>query len=205
VLSVICRFLDADTSSVNFVLSYSSPTNCSVQRSCMMENLPDELLLKILGYVNDGLTLLDSVPLVCKHWYRLSQDPRVWSSVELNVALDDNTIKLNDARVLQHAPAIKKLWIFTMHNHGCVVSFTLALNRCRALVYHLSLHSVDTEEQSVATAVFNVLRRNQSHLRVLSTSLFHLGQSCANGKLEMRVMEELTLDDLQQAENYKGK
>lgn len=53
-----------------------------------MDELPDELLLRILGYLDDGRALLDVVPLVCKRWHRVSREREAWASVVIRVELE---------------------------------------------------------------------------------------------------------------------
>lgn len=45
-----------------------------------IQSLPDELLLKIFGRIDDAKTLVDGVALVCKRWHALARwDSRlVW-------------------------------------------------------------------------------------------------------------------------------
>lgn len=69
--------------------------------------LPDEIVVLIFSKVEDGATLLDNVPLVCKRWCRLARDPASWAGVELT--LTDQLVA--ETRVLLHAPAAKSLTI----------------------------------------------------------------------------------------------
>ncbi|KAJ1528916.1 hypothetical protein ONE63_007285 [Megalurothrips usitatus] len=60
-----------------------------------------------MSLVEDGMTLLDSVPLVCRRWRRLSREPAAWADVDIHVGLihppDDA------ARLLLHAPTLRQL------------------------------------------------------------------------------------------------
>ncbi|XP_034246242.1 uncharacterized protein LOC117648113 isoform X2 [Thrips palmi] len=89
-----------------------------------MDAFPDELLLEVLGRIdNDALTLLDVVPLVCKRWHRLSRDPGAWSSVTVSIVgcsyfggrgngkrhVYHHDEMLEAARILLHAPALRRV------------------------------------------------------------------------------------------------
>jgi hypothetical protein len=69
-----------------------------------MDNLPDELLLMILGHVQDPLTLLDNVPLVCRRWQKLAREPHAWAAVCV-----EGVFTLDKARVVLHAPHLRRL------------------------------------------------------------------------------------------------
>ncbi|XP_034240561.1 uncharacterized protein LOC117644928 [Thrips palmi] len=53
----------------------------STEVTSRMASLPDDLLLRVFGFLDDAASLLDRVPLVCQRWRRLSRDPRAWASV----------------------------------------------------------------------------------------------------------------------------
>lgn len=70
----------------------------SPYEAAAMEDLPDEMLLRVFS-LPDGLTLLDSIPLVCKRWRRVACDPLAWSNVEV-----DWSWRLDQASMVLHAP-----------------------------------------------------------------------------------------------------
>ncbi|XP_034246193.1 uncharacterized protein LOC117648092 [Thrips palmi] len=87
-----------------------------------MDAFPDELLLMVLSYIDDALTLLDAVPLVCKRWHRLSRDPGAWNNATVSIVgcsydeegcyskKHENHDKiLKAARILLHAPALRRV------------------------------------------------------------------------------------------------
>lgn len=79
-----------------------------------MDELPDELLLHVLGFVDDGRTLLDSVAPVCRRWFALSRERHAWAGVRLHTLGDGGGGCHDDeedaaARVLLHAPALTEL------------------------------------------------------------------------------------------------
>ena len=69
-------------------------------RLCLTD-LPDEILLKIFFYLKTS-EVLNKVSLVCKHFYRLSQDP----SVIKEIFLKPNTI--NDTQLGDVTDAISR-------------------------------------------------------------------------------------------------
>lgn len=79
-----------------------------------MEELPDELLLHVLGFLRDGATLLDCVSLVCKRWRRLAFEPSLWERVCVDVppcyhrsgSAELFEMVSRAARVVLHAPAL---------------------------------------------------------------------------------------------------
>ncbi|XP_034253851.1 uncharacterized protein LOC117652821 isoform X2 [Thrips palmi] len=132
-----------------------------------MDALPDELLLMVLGRVDDALTLLEEVPLVCKRWHRLSQDPRAWRSASVLIegcTYYENSYKgehenhaeiLNAARVLVHAPALRHVsfgW-YSASPGPFSCSFdkemmTSALARSKAQVHEIEFPQPDMLEGS---------------------------------------------------------
>ncbi|XP_034233256.1 uncharacterized protein LOC117640645 isoform X2 [Thrips palmi] len=130
-------------------------------QSVRMDALPDELLLEVLGRVDDGLTLLDAVPLVCRRWHRLSRDPGAWSSVTVHIKgcfhyeakggdedeHDGHDVIQNAARILLHAPSLRCVE-FDVAGYGsdrpsrCRFGEDLipsAMGRCRADVREILL------------------------------------------------------------------
>lgn len=104
----------------------SAPSRSKASKAAQargINKLPDELLQRIFGHVDDSHTLLDAVPLVCERWKRLSKDPSAWASAEVvwkpctNV-LDDPERCCPEthegmegrARVLLHAPVLRKVF-----------------------------------------------------------------------------------------------
>ncbi|XP_034246703.1 uncharacterized protein LOC117648336 isoform X2 [Thrips palmi] len=204
----------------------------SLQTSCStrMDAFPDELLLEVLGRIDDPLTLLDVVPLVCKRWHRLSRDPGAWNSATVSIVgcsyFDDGDIGdehenhdkiLNAARVLLHAPALRRVSFGWYTNSPGPFScpydeetMTSALLRSRAEVREIEFPQPEILEGSGGlgypddpledmspedlSLLADFLWRNRSHVRYLK--LGHMLRAgtpllCALGQCEN--LEELHL------------
>lgn len=52
----------------------------------IMEHLATETLLNIFRFIDNGLTILDCVSLVCSRWNSVAKDPRAWAGVIVKVS-----------------------------------------------------------------------------------------------------------------------
>lgn len=156
-----------------------------------MDALPDELLLAIFSRIEDGLTLLDAVPLVSRRWLRVSHDVDAWAGVQVNVRdplADDASPagpspSLGTARVLLHAPQVRSvMWHaasqvglgsqpHAVAEHRAVLS---ALRRSRTVVREFHFQCSTTPWNKFAgrnCALLGLLMRNRDHLRALTMVL----------------------------------
>lgn len=162
-----------------------------------LSDLPDELLLLILSKVGHAPTLLDSVPLVCKHWKALAREAQVWSGVDLQLPeVPDREVGEGppgvETRALLHAPVIRSL---TLHpsSYRCTY-LARALNRGRIVVldkvdcdYCPALTSFKSPSKcDVKTAILDLLLRSGDHLRYLRTF-------CDDRPYQPYLLEEPTL------------
>ncbi|XP_034240185.1 uncharacterized protein LOC117644682 [Thrips palmi] len=76
-----------------------------------LDDLPDELLMRILAQVKDPFELLTVVPLVCKRWHAVHREPETWAQVRLEeyAAEDDEDAKWELVNILQRAPYVQYL------------------------------------------------------------------------------------------------
>jgi hypothetical protein len=130
-----------------------------------MDGLPDELMLMILGHVDEADTLLDAVPLVCKRWLELSRDPRAWAAVSV---VECGT--LEKARAVLRAPHLRRLKISFLSEEGYQPTnhsrMRSALRRSRFTVREL-LVSGDVHHPTLLA----LLWRSKKQLRELSMDL----------------------------------
>lgn len=126
-----------------------------------MEALSDELMLLVLGQVTDALTLLDSVPLVCRRWHGLSRDPRAWAGARLVVRVSlEGRVQRRQACALLHAPALRELSLLHGPPIDGGVRLESCLERCTATLSGLDL-TCDRND------ILGLLQRNRDHLREL--------------------------------------
>lgn len=75
---------------------------------CSINDLPEEIILKIFGYLSLG-SLVHTVPQVCKKWEVLALDWSLWKRVE-NVTIENMVISTDRLRaLLRTIPKLKKL------------------------------------------------------------------------------------------------
>jgi hypothetical protein len=132
-----------------------------------MDGLPDELMLMILGHVDEADTLLDAVPLVCRRWLELSRDPRAWAAVSV---VECGT--LNEARAVLRAPHLRRLEISCL-SEGGDSRMQSALRRSSVTVRELlQVHGNVNHPTFLA-----LLWRSREQLRELVIDLcYHKGQ-----------------------------
>ncbi|XP_034248415.1 uncharacterized protein LOC117649625 [Thrips palmi] len=148
-----------------------------------MDSLPNELLLEVFSWLQDGETLLDGVALVCKRWHALSRDPQAWRGVRVEFGMLDwhwrdaglaesEKAAMDKARIVLHAPVLRYLgwsWNYRGPPHinvpqGMALS---AVRRSRAAIREIYM-SLVSHMANPAWAVFHgLLWRNREHLTSL--------------------------------------
>lgn len=135
-----------------------------------MDALPDELLLRILSMVEDGRTLLQSVPLVCKRWHALHLEPEAWAGVRFEeYPDDDDRARADAALLLARAPYMHCLSTYAL---GDARMFA-ALRRGGLVVREFRTSSVRLYEATAEDrgAILDLLYRSRHTLRVAEVEL----------------------------------
>ncbi|XP_034240681.1 uncharacterized protein LOC117644960 [Thrips palmi] len=147
-----------------------------------MEALSDEVMLRIFAPLS-GTALLDVVPLVCKRWQKLSRDPRAWEGVAVwgreycRTEAEKETPPV-DARVLLHAPAVRRINIGSQWDRWMVSAFT----RSKAVVLHkLYFDAIGWKilPRAARVALLDMLWRSRDCVREVHSLQFDKGDEAA--------------------------
>ncbi|KAK6639035.1 hypothetical protein RUM43_007305 [Polyplax serrata] len=111
--SIVARYrhkaeLNSATSSLKYNDAGTKSADKHSSENCWMDSLPQELLLKIFGYLPLGM-LLYTIPQVCKQWEVLALDWTLWKAVE-NLTIKNMVISTTKLRsLLRTIPKLKQL------------------------------------------------------------------------------------------------
>ncbi|XP_034240831.1 uncharacterized protein LOC117645047 [Thrips palmi] len=163
------------------------------------ECLSDDVLLHIFSFLEDGLFLLDVVPLVCKRWHRLAREPDAWRGVEVK---EEDLYNYDDhdmARLVLHAPFLRHAIRYSFPE-GSAASEALRRSGVVAREFHCCCVGMDHDFRDDRTAVLDLLYRSRHYCRRVSVSVTGPGgedTSDSQGRSALQVLASLrALEDL---------